>query len=393
MTQTQAEPKLWSKDFVLIAVVNLLLFASWQTLPFIFPLHLQELGVSDSLLGWITAITTIAAILIRPFCGFILDRFGRRGIFLLGIFLMGLSSAAYLVFPAVGILFVIRFIHGLAWGISSTSSQTVASDTIPPKRFGEGMGMFALSASLALAIAPGLAFETYTRSGFSSVVIIGIVALAIAFVIAFFLKYKTVDKPTKFRFAGMLEKRSALPACIMFFLSATYGALTTFLAIHALNQGVDNIGLFFTIYAVAVALSRPLLGKLIDKKGYALVLVPGLILLAIAQVVLAFASTLSAFLLVALIFGFGFAGSNSTLQAMAVAGVPLNRRGAANATYLVGFDCGIGFGAVISGIIAAAIGYSGLYLCFTAMPLIALVLYLALARHRKPPSLTAQEVD
>lgn len=308
-----------------------------------------------------------------------------------GIAFMGLASAAYMLFPAIGALFVIRFIHGLAWGISSTSSQTVASDIIPPKRFGEGMGMFALSASLALAIAPGLAFEAYKRNGFSSVAIIGIVLLAAAFIIAYFLKYKTVDKPTSFHFKGILEKRSLVPALIMFFLSSCYGALTTFLVIHANNQGVDNIGLFFTAYAVAVALSRPLLGKVIDRRGYAVVLLPGLCLLALAQMVLAFANSLALFLLVAFLFGFGFAGCNSTLQAMAIAGIPLNRRGAANATYLIGFDCGIGFGAVVSGLIAAAIGYSGLYICFAFMPLIAIGLYLGLARHRKPPALSVDE--
>lgn len=390
--QAQQQDRLWTKDFILIAIVNLLLFGSWQTLPFVFPLHLQALGVDDVFLGWITAITTIAAILVRPFCGFILDRFGRRGIFLAGIVLMGLSSAAYAVFPAVGVLFVIRFIHGLAWGISSTSSQTVASDIIPPKRFGEGMGMFALSASLALAIAPGLAFEVYGRSGFQSVAFLGVAALTIAFIIAFFLKYQQVNKPATFRFSGVLEKHALAPALIMFVLSSCYGALTTFLAIHATNQGVENIGFFFTAYAIAVALSRPLLGKVIDRRGYAVVLLPGLCLLALALIVLSFANSLPLFLLVAFLFGFGFAGCNSTLQAMAIAGIALNRRGAANATFLIGFDCGIGFGAVVSGLIAAAIGYSGLYLCFALMPVIGVVLYFGLARHRKPPSLSGDDL-
>lgn len=391
MAEQQTVPKLWTKDFVFIAIVNFLLFASWQTFPFVLPLYLQNLGVSDVLLGWVTAVTTIAALLIRPFCGFILDRFGRKGMLLAGIALMCLATVSYAFFPFVGVIFAIRFMHGLAWGVASTSCQTVASDVIPPKRFGEGMGLYALSASLALAIAPGLALELFGHQGLIPVLVLGAGALCIAFVLALTLRYRIVEEPQPFRLKGMFEKRSITPTAIMFFLSACYGALTTFLAIHAAAQGVESIGAFFTAYAAAVALSRPFLGKLVDSKGYAVIIFPGLILMASALVILSMATSLALFILVAFLYGTGFACCQSTLQTMAVADAPLNRRGAANATFLVGFDLGIGFGAVVSGFIVSLIGYSGLYLSFAFMPLVAGALFFAFARKRKPPRL--QGVD
>lgn len=389
---SKEKTKLWTKDFVLISMVNLLLFASWQMFPFVFPVYLNQLGASDIVLGWITTITTIAALLIRPFCGLLLDRFGRKGVLLTGVFLMAVSVAVYPFFTLISVIFAIRFLHGLAWGVASTASQTVASDVIPSRRFAEGMGMFALSASLALAIAPGLALELFNNFGIVAVVLVALGALCLIFVLAFSMKYQKQEKPQSFHRAGIFERKSLLPATIVFFLTMCYGGLTTFLALHASSQGVDGIGVFFTAYAIAVALTRPVLGKVVDQKGYGVIIIPGLIAMVASLVLLSFADTLVLFVLVAVLYGFGFAACNSTLQAMAVAGVPYGRRGAANATYLVGFDSGIGVGALLAGMIASLVGYSGLYLSFALLPVVAGILFFLFARNRKPPALQ-QEVQ
>ena len=385
-----AKQTLWTKDFVLIAAVNYLIFSSWQTFPFVLPVYLQSLGANDAALGWVTAITTVSALLVRPFCGIILDRFGRKGIFLAGIAFMGLAAASFAFIPVVGIILALRFVHGLAWGITSTSSSTVASDIIPPKRFGEGMGLFALSASLAFAIAPGVALELFHANGMVPVVMVAVATLALAFAFASTLKYRTLKKPASLHLASMFNRSSVLPALIMLFMGATYGSLVTFLAIHASSQGVENVGFFFTAYAIAVALSRPFLGRIVDRKGYAPILLPGIVLVIVGLVVLSQAHSLGMFVLTAFLYGFGFAGCNSTLQTMAVADAEPEHRGAANATFLIGFDGGIGIGSVVSGWIAASLGYAGMYLCFAALPLVSAALFLVFARNRKPPNL-AQE--
>lgn len=379
--------KLWTKDFILISAINFFLFASWQMFPSVLPVYLQSLGASDIELGLITTITTIAALLIRPFGGLLLDRFGRRGILIAGIAFMVVSVCAYSIFSAIFAIFVVRFLHGLSWGIASTSSQTVASDVIPPKRFGEGMGLFALSASLALAIAPGFALELFDREGFLPVVWVAIGFLLGAFGLSFLFKLVKTQVSQPFCVKNVFERTSLVPALLVLCLTMCYGGLITFLALHAAAQGVEGIGIFFTAYAIAVALSRPILGKVVDRRGYGVIIVPGLVAMVVSLVLLAFADSLILFVAVAFLFGFGFAACNSTLQTMAVADIPSERRGAANATYLVGFDSGIGLGALISGIVVSHAGYSGLYLCFAALPIIAGVFFFLCARKRKPPAL------
>ena len=63
-----------------------------------------------------------------------------------------------LYFPvnSLSLLLLIRFIHGFSFGIATTATGTIAADIIPAVRRGEGMGYFATSTNLAMAIGPFL---------------------------------------------------------------------------------------------------------------------------------------------------------------------------------------------------------------------------------------------
>ncbi len=58
-------------------------------------------------------------------------------------------------------------------------------------------------------------------------------------------------------------------------------------------------------------------------------------------------------------------------------------RCAANATYLTGFDAGIGLGTIVSGLICSAAGYGHMYLCLGLPVVIALILYAVFNRKNK----------
>lgn len=121
--------------------------------------------------------------------------------------------------------------------------------------------------------------------------------------------------------------------------------------------------------------TRPIFGRLVDRLGFNATMYPGLILLAIAMVILSQASTMLIFLFVALLYGIGFGAVQSSLQTLAVIYAPKDRLGAANATFFTGFDGGIGFGSIIAGIVSSALGYNWMYLTFTFFPILAGLLY------------------
>jgi len=65
---------------------------------------------------------------------------------------------------------------------------------------------------------------------------------------------------------------------------------------------------------------------------------------------------------------------------MAVFNVIPQRRGAANGTFMSGFDLGIGIGSIIWGMTAKALGYSTMYLLAVMPVVISLVIYLIITK-------------
>lgn len=368
--------RLWTVNFVLITMINLLMFLSFQMFPSTLPPYVKSLGAPDSVLGWITGITTVATLLIRPFTGIMLDKLGRRGIFITGLAAMAVSTAAYGIYPAVGFILAIRFIHGIAWGAASTACSTIASDNIERTRFGEGMGFFSLSGSLSIAIAPAIALSMDLKTAVW--IAVGFMVLALALTVP--MKYRSKPEGGAVKRGAPYERASIFPSAIVFLFMTSHGAILTFLAIYGGQAGIANVGPFFTLYALSMVVTRPPLGRLVDRFGYGAGVWPGVVLVPASLLILSASETLPAFLFCAVLFGIGMGAAQTSLQTMAVANAPEGRTGAANATFFTGFDGGIGFGAVVSGLLSLALGTGNMFAVLAALPILAGILYFIIPR-------------
>lgn len=372
---------LWVKDFILITLVNLFTFLGFQMLMPTLPVYAKSLGGSDASAGLVVGFFTFSALLIRPFAGHALDIYGRKAILFLGLIIFTTCVISYSWATSLLFLLGIRFIHGFGWGLTSTSASTVASDIVPRARMGEGMGYYGMSATISMALAPALGLFIIGKYNFDILFRISFFMLLIAIFLASLIKYK------KFASTGqklkLIEKNAIRPALTIFFITMTYGAIVSFIALYAAQKGIENIGIFFTVYALSLAVFRPLSGRLTDKKGFDFVVIPGIIMVALAMIILYFAVNIKWFLFAAIIYGAGFGTVQPSLQALAILLSPPERRGSANATFFSGFDLGIGSSAVMWGIVSEFTGYSLIYL-FSVIPvLIALIIYIYLGKKEK----------
>ena len=147
------------------------------------------------------------------------------------------------------------------------------------------------------------------------------------------------------------------------------------MSLYAREKGIENIGVFFTVYAVSMLLSRPGFGLLVDRKGVSVAVVPGMILVMLAMYALHRAESLTMFLVAAALYGVGFGASQTSLQTMAVIHAPRERLGIANSTFFTGFDSGIGVGSVVLGMVSKRVGYSRMFLISAASVVVALLLF------------------
>ncbi|MHC0553138.1 MFS transporter [Salinicoccus sp. CNSTN-B1] len=383
--------KIWTRDFVLIVIVNFFIFTAFQmTLPTL-PLFVKEIGASDRWVGLVVGIFTFSALLIRPSAGKMLDTKGRAPVFLTGLLLFVLSMFSLAASFTIALLLAVRIMQGIGWGLSSTSAGTIATDLVPKKRRGEGLGYYGLSGNIALAFGPALGLFLVDQISFTLLFsICGVLGLT-ALILATNIRYQKPEAPDtsikeKSTYVPRFDivERQALPAAsLLFFITVTFGGIAAFLPVYTYERGFDPtfIQFYFVIYAAFLMLSRIVAGKLYDKKGITIVFVPGALAIITAMILLGIMANPYYLFIAAALYGFGFGCVQPALQAWAVNRADNNRRGMANATFFSAFDMGVGLGAISYGFIAEAFGYSTIYFTSAFSVTLSLILFLFIMRH------------
>ena len=370
--------KLWTKDFTLITVANLLMAIAFYFMVPILPVFLTDnFLATESQIGLVLSFYTLAALLIRPFAGYALDVMGRKSIYVGALLVFSSIFFGYVWATSILFVLVLRFMHGLTWGTMSSAGSTIAVDLVPLKRRGEGIGVFGLSMTIAMAIGPLVAITiagdgNYTRLFFSAALF-----SFLGLVLALFVRIPRLSTAKrKFSITSLIEKKSLPVSMNVFFVTIPYGGIISFIALYGRSIGIESSGLFFLLLAVGIAVSRIFSGKSFDRAGPKMISILGIGLLIVGLPLLAFNQSFLGYHLAALILGFGFGVIMANFQAIANHKVAAEKRGAANSTYLTFFDLGIGFGMLLVGYLIQVMDYSGAFILCALIEFIALAFFI-----------------
>ncbi|MBM7662671.1 putative MFS family arabinose efflux permease [Bacillus mesophilus] len=377
--EQKVKEALWSKSFILLMLGNLFIFMSFQMLIPTLPPYIKSIGASGFEIGLVTSLFSIGAILSRPFIGYMLEYRKRKSLVIVGAVSLLAITFTYPLSQIVVVFLAFRFLHGLAWGWSTTVNGTAAVDVVPNSRLGEGMGYFGLSVTLGMIIAPSLGIYLYQVTTFDNLIYISGILGVIAVVLLTIVNYSTPEavKNTKksdltFTYLGSLvEKSGWYPAFITIMATFGYGSIITFIVIFGEERGIDQIFLFYLSNAIMASLARPFAGKWFDERGP-----KGLVLLCtmitfIGMWVLSFAHSNLLIVIAGVLFGLGFGSLLPTLQSWTLSITPTNRRGVANGMFYSSIDLGIGLSGLVFGVlaqfleIATLFQISSIFLLFT----------------------------
>ena len=154
-----------------------------------------------------------------------------------------------------------------------------------------------------------------------------------------------------------------IPAGVdLLLLSVPYGMTTTYVAMYARQVGIESgSGLFFTLMAAGMAVSRIFSGRQVDRGRVTAVIFRGMCLVCVCFFVLASCAEAARwspvlakgmFFGTALLLGVGFGTMFPAFNSLFVNLAPNSKRGTATSTYLTAWDLGIGIGLLLGGYVA-----------------------------------------
>lgn len=380
--------KLLNRNFVAACSANFLYFLGFYALLPIMALYLIEAFDADKLTVGITlACYTIAALLVRPFSGFLVDRFSRKPLYMLALFVFVACFAGYPLSGSLGLFIFFRVLHGLSFGTLTVSANTLVIDITPSSRRGAALGYYGVANNLAMATGPMIAVSLHEHFGYETVFYTALVSGIVAFFIGTTIK---APKKQPVENAPISLDRFILLKGIpmgmnLLLLGIPYGMITSYISLYSMELGMgSNTGLFYSLMAVGIVLSRLFSGKQTDRGRLTQVITIGAILAVVALFLLSFpgwdielSDKLKSifFNLSALLVGLGYGAIFPAMNALFVNLAPHNKRGTANSTYMTSWDIGIGIALLLGGKIGESADFSFVFMLGSAVAAVAVIIF------------------
>jgi MFS family permease len=344
------------------------------------PGYLHELGADEVEIGWISSLTAMAAIALRPAVGRAMDRRGRRIVILWGGVLNVVALTLYLFVDSIGPgLYAVRILHGIAEAFLFSALFTYAADHVPARNRTQGLAWFGVSGMLPMSLGGVVGDLLLPGHGYTALFQLALVLAVVSLAISAFLPEAprpAPDADARVGFQAAFSQRDLRP---LWWIGAIFSIVVTaffiFVKRYVDEIGLGSVGSFFTAYTVAAVLLRIFLGWMPDRLGPKRVLLPSLGLLALGLFVLAFSASDRDVWLAGVLCGIGHGFTFPILFGLVVTRTPDENRGRAMALYTALFDVGVLAGGPLFGLLIQEAGFSGMYAAAGALILFGAVVF------------------
>ena len=376
--------KLWTKDFLIVFGVNFFLFLCFYLLMVVIPTFAkEEFHASTAMAGFASSIFVLGALIGRLFGGSLIERVGRKRLLFTGLVSFLLFTGLYFMINSMAVLLVVRLLHGMAFALASTATGTIAASLIPRSRHGEGIGYYGVSIIIATAVGPFLGLMISEHATIAvNFIVCGLIAL-VTLISALWMKVPQLTLTAEqqqemkgFKLSNFIELKALPISTISLVMAFGYSSVLSYLTFYAEELNLmEAASFFFIVYAVFVIASRPMTGRLFDKKGPNIVIYPAIVSYIIGMLILSQVHSSGLLLVSAVFIGLGYGTLQSSTQALAIKLTPHHRIALATSTFYICVDVGIGFGPFLLGFITPVVGLSGMYVAITILLVASIFLY------------------
>lgn len=381
------QPKtLWNYNFIMVLVFGFLSGTANQMINPLLSTHITSLGASLSTAGFIVGLQSGMAMFLRPLSGAASDILNRKYVMIGSIVVSSVAFTGYLFFDSIPAAMICRMLQGFSFAFMSVARTAFATEYMPKDRMGEGVAMTTFGIVLSQAVGPAVGLWLYERWGFDGCLIAALAFSVSGIVLLSTLPYKHVKgefKSNRLKLSNLIAVE-VIPYGILGGLFAMITHLAnTFVNLIGEERGIANVALYFTVYSISALAIRPFVGKVVDKRGLAIILYPAFICAAASFITLGAAQGLLLVVISALFKTFSQGVALPSIQGSSIKRMGKERAGVASATIHMGQDFICWLAPFAGGHIAKNLGYGTMYYIFAVIVLMGIPFFMLIRRNEK----------
>jgi MFS family permease len=383
------------QKLIYLFLAGLLFWISITLLLPTLPIYIQDLGGTTKQVGFVMGCFAIGLLASRTWLGKVADRRSRKVVILIGTLVAALAPVFYLSVHSIYGLASIRAFHGISIAAFTIGYSALVVDLSPIQHRGTLIGYMNLAVPVGMSIGPAVggflqaSGKQYFPQGtgyevlFGISAICGLIALAFSSLIEESALPNAVSQshsPEIKRDFWQLTRDPALivPTIVLLLIGLVFGTLVAFLPLFIMELQLDfNVGLYYTVTAIASFLVRIVVAPASDRYGRGLFITGALVCYVVSMVLLAQAQTPTMFILSAIAEGAGAGVLIPLTLALISDRSYANERGKVFALCMGGFDVGIALGGPTFGFLDDILGgYQGIFSLAAVVALIALIVFM-----------------
>ncbi|HJG33336.1 MAG TPA: MFS transporter [Jeotgalicoccus aerolatus] len=206
----------------------------------VMPSIMNELNISGAGLGYLTAAFAFTQLIFSPFTGRAADKFGRKIIIVIGLFIFGFSELLFGFGKTIEVLFISRMLGGLAGAFIMPAVTAFIVDLTTDKNRARSLGYMTAAINFGFIIGPGIGgvlAEISTRLPFFVAAALGLIGGILSIFMLTEPKKVTEVAADKTEVTTSNFKRLFTP---IFFIA--------FLVIFIASFGLASFESFFSLY-------------------------------------------------------------------------------------------------------------------------------------------------
>jgi len=381
--------RLISRNFVFLVAGNLFLFLAYLSYQ-LLPLHIKALGGGETDIGWVMGAPNLMSVVLTPVFGIFVDRFGRKPFLLMGQCCVAVSCGGFLIAGDSFLLFAaLRTVQNVGVAMAFTAGGVLVADTAPKGQLAQALGVYGMFGMVAHALAPAIGEFVISAGGFYSLFVLtvayGVVGLSLV------SRVREAAPPAAAGESDSIWRvfiRAGFTQIMLlgFLNGAALGTVTTYVPTYIRSRGIQWISLFFITYTVTAIFIRVGFGRLSDRLGHRRIIAPAFFVLIAGVWFLSEAKAQWMFALAGVLNGTAHGFLFPAINALALNRSRDGNFGKAQSLFAAAFSAGVTVGVFSHGVIAAAFGYSAMFLSLACWILVGLLIFLVWDRRNRRAS-------